>query len=210
MVNNFKEAFNDPVPNRLREPTGNRHGRLDDGSLEAAIKSIEQILVKPLVSHPNHMKSPICSSFLKIALLIVPLALCFGSSTFAQTGGKDPLSPGPVRPGNLDYRTELRQGYLKVYSATDKFKDGDAWYFPHSSYAIYTTDGKLLKSVGNHISRTDEIPEIVALPVGSYTVVARAEKYGSVRVPVAIKEGQRTILDLDIWGSKTLARFAHS
>jgi hypothetical protein len=105
---------------------------------------------------------------------------------------------------------ELSQGSLEVYSATDEFKDGDARYFPHSSYAIYTTDGKLLKSVGNHISRTDEIPEIVALPVGSYTVVARAEKYGSVRVPVAIKEGQRTILDLDIWGSKTLARFAHS
>jgi len=106
---------------------------------------------------------------------------------------------------------ELSQGSLEVYSATDEFKDGDARYFPHSSYAIYTTDGKLLKSVGNHISRTDEIPEIVALPVGSYTVVARAEKYGYVRVPVAIKEGQRTILDLDIiWGSKTLARFAHS
>jgi hypothetical protein len=105
---------------------------------------------------------------------------------------------------------ELSQGSLEVYSATDEFKDGDARYFPHSSYAIYTTDGKLLKSVGNHISHTDEIPEIVALPVGSYTVVAQAEKYGYVRVPVAIKEGQRTILDLDIWGSKTLARFAHS
>ena len=105
---------------------------------------------------------------------------------------------------------ELSQGSLEVYSATDEFKDGDARYFPHSSYAVYTTDGKLLKNVENHNSRTDEIPEIVALPVGSYTVVARAEKYGYVHVPVAIKEGQRTILDLDIWGSKTLARFAHS
>jgi hypothetical protein len=53
----------------------------------------------------------------------------------ASTGGKDPLSPGAVRPGNLGYRTELPQGYLKVYSATDKFNDGDALYFPHSSYA---------------------------------------------------------------------------
>ena len=114
-------------------------------------------------------------------------------------------------PAKFQAQTEeLSQGSLEVYSATDEFKHGDARYFPHSSYAIYTTDGKLLKSVGNHISRTDEIPEIVALPVGSYTVVARAEKYGYVHVPVAIKEGQRTILDLDIWGSKTLARFAHS
>src|SRR5438046_9882776 len=61
---------------------------------------------------------------------------------------------------------ELSQGSLEVYSATDEFKDGDARYFPHSSYAVYTTDGKLLKNVENHNSRTDEIPEIVALPVG--------------------------------------------
>jgi len=99
---------------------------------------------------------------------------------------------------------------LEVYSATDEFKDGDARYFPHSSYAVYTTDGKLLKNVENHNSRTDEIPEIVALPVGSYTVLAQAEKHDYVRVPVVIKEGQRTILDLDLWERNPLARFAHS
>jgi hypothetical protein len=109
----------------------------------------------------------------------------------------------------LDYRTELRQGYLKVYSATNEFKDGNAWYFPHSSYAIYTTDGKLLKNVENHISRNDEIPEIVPLPVGFYTVVARAEKDGYVRVPVVINLGQRTIVDLDVWERKTPTRLAH-
>ena len=73
-----------------------------------------QILVKLLASHPNYMKSPHCSSFLKTALLMVPLALCLGGSTVVQAGGKDdPLSPGPIRPGNLDYRTELPQGYLE-------------------------------------------------------------------------------------------------
>src|ERR1700719_377823 len=77
---------------------------------------------------PTYMKPPLCSSLLKARLLIIPLALCFGSSSVAQTGGKDLLSPRPVRPGNLDDRTELPQGYLKVYSATDEFNDGDAWY----------------------------------------------------------------------------------
>jgi hypothetical protein len=52
--------------------------------------------------------------------------------------------------------------------------------------------------VENHISRNDEIPEVVALSVGSYTVEARSEKDGYVRVPVVIKAGQRTILDLDV------------
>jgi hypothetical protein len=125
-----------------------------------------------------------------------------------QAGDKSLLSPGPVRPSGLDYRTDLRQGYLKVYSAIDKFNDGDAWYFPHSSYAIYTTDGKLLKNVENHDSRSDEIPEVVVLPVGSYTIVARAEKDGYVRLPIVINEGRRMILDLDLWERKT--RFAHN
>jgi hypothetical protein len=156
------------------------------------------------------MKSPHFSSFLKTALLIVPLALCFGSSTVAQAGGKDPLSLGPVRPGNLDYRTELPQGYLKVYSATDEFNDGDAWYFPHSSYAIYTIGGKLFKNVKNQRSPADEIPEVVALPVGTYTVVARSERDGLGRVLVVIKEGQQTILDLNLWEKKTQRRLAHN
>jgi hypothetical protein len=71
-------------------------------------------------------------------------------------------------------------------------------YYAHSSYAIYAIGGKLFKNVENHISRSDEIPEIVSLPVGSYIVLARSEKDGYVRVPVIIKEGQRTILDLDL------------
>jgi hypothetical protein len=156
------------------------------------------------------MKSPHCSSLLKAALLIVPLALCLGGSTVAQAGGKDPLSLGPVRPGNLDYRTELPQGYLKVYSATDEFNDGDAWYFPHSSYAIYTIGGKLFKNVKNQRSPADEIPEVVALPVGTYTVVARSERDGLGRVLVVIKEGQQTILDLNLWEKKTQRRLAHN
>jgi hypothetical protein len=156
------------------------------------------------------MKSPLCLSLLKGALLIVPLALCFGGSTVAQAGGKDPLSPGPVRPGNFDYRTELPQGYLKVYSATDEFNDGNAWYFPHSSYAIYTIGGKLFKNVKNQRSPDDEIPEVVALPVGTYAVVARSERDGYRRVLVVIKEGQQTILDLNLWAKKTQRRLAHS
>jgi hypothetical protein len=157
------------------------------------------------------MKSPHCSSLLKGALLIVLLTLCFGGSTVAQAGGKDdPLSPGPIRPGNLDYRTELPQGYLKVYSAIDEFKDGDALYFPHSSYSVYTIDGKLFKNVKNRRSADDEIPEIVALPVGTYAVVARSERDGYSRMLVVIKEGQQTMLDLNLWEKKAQRRLAHN
>ena len=150
------------------------------------------------INSTDYMKSPHCSSFLKTALLIVPLALCFGGSSVVKAGDSDPLSIGAVRPGTLDHRTESAQGYLKVYSATDEFNDVDAWNFPHSSYAIYTIDGRLFKSVENHISPSDESPELVALPAGSYLVIARSDRYGDVGIRVAIKAGQLTVLDLDL------------
>ena len=123
----------------------------------------------------------------------------------ASAGGKDPSSPGPVRPGNLDYRAELPQGYLKVYSVSNEFNDGA--YYAHSSYAIYSAHGTLFKTVENDISRTDElIPWEVALPIGAYTIVARSARAGEVRVHFVIKAAQRTIVDLDQAEQETYIR----
>jgi hypothetical protein len=149
-------------------------------------------------------------SLLKAALLTIPFALCIGGSTAAQPEDTDPLFPGAVRPGNWNQHTELRQGYLKVYSASDEVRDGDTRYFPHSSYVIYTIDGKLIKNVKNHRSTDDEVPELVSLPVGSYTVVARSLRGGYVGTLVVIKEDQQTILNLDLWDTTTERQLAHS
>jgi len=137
-----------------------------------------------------------------MAFFTTVLLVSLGS---ASAGGKDPLSPGPVRPGNLDYRTELPQGYLKVYSVSDEFNDGA--YYTHSSYDIYSTHGTLFKRVEINISRTDEIiPWEVALPIGSYTVVARSARGGEICVHFVIKAGQRTIVDLDLAEQETYRR----
>jgi hypothetical protein len=149
------------------------------------------------------MKSTVCSLFLKITLLIVSLTFSFGGSIYGQARDRSVLSPGPVRPGSLNFCTQLPQGHLKVYSVTGESNDGDAWYFPRSSFAIYTVDGKLFKNVKSQYSADDIIPEVVALPVGTYTVVAQSKRDGFVRILVVIKEGQQTILDLDLWGKKT-------
>jgi hypothetical protein len=69
----------------------------------------------------------------------------------------------------------------------------------HKTFSPSTrSTGSLLKNVTTQLSTDEEIPEIVALPVGSYMVVARSEKDGYIRLPVAIKAGQRTVLDLDL------------
>ena len=79
--------------------------------------------------------------------------------------------------------------------------------YAHSSYAIYSTHGTLVKTVENSISRTDElIPWEVTLSIGSYTIVTRSARVGEVRVRFLIKARQRTIIDLDLAEQKTYRR----
>ncbi len=136
---------------------------------------------------PNSMKLALRSFLVKVTLLIATPTLCLGGSTYAQPRGSSVLSPGPVRPSGLDYRIEAPRGYLEVYS-----------------------DGKVVKKVENHISRSDELPEIVALPVGSYIIEARSDKDGYVRVAVVIKAGHRTTLNLESRQHDTLTRLARA
>ena len=82
------------------------------------------------------------STWSLMTCLATVLLVSLGS---ASAGSKDPLFPGPVRPGNLDYRTALPQGYLKVYSVSDEFNDGA--YYGHSSYVIYSINGRLFKKL---------------------------------------------------------------
>src|SRR5207237_10507600 len=90
-------------------------------------------------------------------------------------------------------------------SVSDEFNDGA--HYAHSSYAIYSTHGTLVKTVENSISRTDElIPWEVVLPIGSYTVVTRSARVGEGRVRFLIKARQRTIVARDVAEQETYRR----
>ncbi len=143
------------------------------------------------------MKALLKSTYSKTKLLIVLFAFSCASLMMAQAEDTDSLFIGLVRSGPPDHGTGLAEGYLLVYSATDEVSDGDLPFNPHSSYLIYTLDGKLFKSVENHMSRSDEIPDIVRLPAGTYIVDARSTNNGYVRVRVVIKSNSQTVLDLD-------------
>ncbi len=178
--------------------------------LEVSIyPSTQTIAPRLLVPRLMNMKSALSTCYSKAILLVAPLGLYLCTVAVVQAGGKDPLFLGAVRPG-LDYRTGLSQGYLTVYSATDQFDDGGVPYYAHSSYSIYTTDGKFFKNIENHISRSDELPEIVTLPVGSYTIEARSENEGYLRVHVVISPGLRTVLKLDGEEADMYKRFARA
>jgi hypothetical protein len=138
-------------------------------------------------------------------LLIVQLAF-FGGPILVKAAQRD-SSIGSIQP-ELNNQAALPQGYLVVYSATDRFDDGGTFYYPHSSYSIYTTDGKFFKNVENHISRSDEIPALVTLPAGSYTILLRSQNRGYIRLPIIISAGRRTILDPDEAQTDLQERFA--
>ena len=154
------------------------------------------------------MKSLLKSTYSKTKLLIVLFAFSCGSLMMAQAEDTHSLFMGLVRSGPPDHGTRLAKGYLMVYSATDEVNDGELPFNPHSSYLIYTPDGKLFKSVENHMSRSDEIPDIVRLPAGSYIVEARSANNGYVRVRAVIKPSRQTVLDLDSTGKESLSGIA--
>ena len=143
------------------------------------------------------MKSLLKSTYSKTKLLIVLFAFSCGSLMMAQAEDNHSLFMGLLRSGPPDHGTRLAEGYLLVYSATDEVSDGDLPFNPHSSYLIYTPNGELFKSVENHMSRSDEIPDMVKLPAGSYIVEARSADNGYVRVRVVIKPSRQTVLELD-------------
>jgi hypothetical protein len=128
------------------------------------------------------MKLAINCSFLKTVALLALLAWFSASVATTQAAG---------------FRTSSGAGYLLVYSATDEVSDGDTAFNPHSSYVICTSTGKFLRNVENHISRSDEIPELVKLSPGFYSLEARSANNGYVHVRVMIEPGRRTIVDLD-------------
>lgn len=151
------------------------------------------------------MKLALHSAFLQTALLIVPFSLYFRAATIAHGGERSVLSRGPARLGCVHNRAALPQGSLEVYFTTD---ESDAWYFPRRLFAIYTMDGKLFRNVNGQDFAEDEIPEVVALPAGTYVLVARSEKDTLIRLPVVIRAGQGAIFDLNLREEGTLRLIA--
>jgi hypothetical protein len=100
-------------------------------------------------------------------------------------------------------------GTLVVYSAYDvntDFNSRDPYRPEYSDYKIYTAAGKLLRRVHNDSGTLLQDPMPVKLPIGEYRLVARANGYGFVTVPVIIAAHQTTVLHLEgggMWPDKS-------
>jgi hypothetical protein len=109
-----------------------------------------------------------------------------------------PLTLPPVGPDRT--ATDTREGLLVVFSALDSgilathLADHSC---PHTGYALQLADGTPLRTVGNRSGAFGGEPEGVLLPAGSYRVIARADGYGRVIVPVTVAAGEMTTVHLE-------------
>jgi len=87
-----------------------------------------------------------------------------------------------------------------VFSALDPSADFNNSPYRHryTDYHVYSPDEtRLVKAVHNDTGKLVEGPARVQLPAGKYRVIARANGYGTVTVPVVIKANQTTTIHLE-------------
>jgi hypothetical protein len=107
---------------------------------------------------------------------------------------------GPAPDGN---RISGPDGVLMVYSAFDQHAhfDGSPYRRYHSDYKILSEGGKVLQEIPNYLGGVTQDPKRVDLPPGHYRIVARANGYGWITVPVLIVSHNVTIVHLEGGGS---------
>ena len=90
-------------------------------------------------------------------------------------------------------------GALVVYSAFDVSGhfQGIPQHLYHTDYEIRSDNDKVLRTVHNDSDTVVPGPAEVVLPPGKYRVVAQANGYGKVIVPVEVRSGLTTIVHLE-------------
>jgi hypothetical protein len=129
-------------------------------------------------------------------LAIAGLLLTAGCLTHKPGLVLDPVGPPP----GLSSGSETT-GSLIVFSAFDPTGVHRMDRQAHTSYKILSEDGKLLQKVRNDSGNMAGGPTSVQLAAGSYHVVAGANGYGLVTVPVVVLGGKVTVVHLDGGGS---------
>lgn len=106
----------------------------------------------------------------------------------------DPVGPPPLASAGAG-----STGTLMVYSAYEQGAEFNSPYYrrQHTDYKILSADGKVLQVVHNDTGTLMAAPRRVQLSVGTYRIVARANGYGDVVVPVVICARQVTTVHLE-------------
>jgi hypothetical protein len=136
---------------------------------------------------------------LVMKLFLVTSVLAAATSLAGCAAHGSGLVLDPVGPPPLSSSATGPDGTLRVFSAFEQGADfNSATYCRHfTDYKVLSANGRLVQAVQNNTSAMVAAPKRVELPPGTYRVVARANGYGQITVPVIIKPGQVTTLHLE-------------
>ncbi len=131
-----------------------------------------------------HLRSLMAAGFLSLAAACTtPQAIVLHNSV-----GPDPM--GQAR--------STSNGFLTVYTAMKTYPvDDETYYRVHTDYGIYDMTGHRVMSVRNAATYHDPRPRTVALPEGRYTIEGWADGYQLLKVPVVIRAGRVTTVNLE-------------
>jgi hypothetical protein len=133
---------------------------------------------------------------------VIPLIMGAAVSIALAGCVSAPLALAPVGPNPAGRVNASAEGQLEVFSKLQSHRDGNeydpnpAWY-QHTDYTIYDMQGDRVRHVFNSVGHYEEAPSVTSLSPGEYVVVARAQGYLRVEVPVVIEAGRATRVHLD-------------
>lgn len=127
-----------------------------------------------------------------LGLLLGAVTVAFGGcANDTQVTVLKPVGPAPVVQ---KYRS---LGFLVAYTPVLLPPiQSETLFYPHTAYALYDSRGTFLRQVRNHLGAWDESPETVALPAGQYSLHAQTGGGDDLVVPVIIRGGRTTVVDL--------------
>jgi hypothetical protein len=143
---------------------------------------------------------------------IAMLAAVTGCATASKVVVLDRLGPCQMVASEAQEGGSLQVYSARVLAVSGATVGSDYWNddygrneflygVAHTDYIIRREDGTLLQRVRNSRSLNDDVPAVVHLPAGFYTVEAEAEDYPGVNmtvvIPVAIEPGQTTTAHLE-------------
>jgi hypothetical protein len=140
-----------------------------------------------------------------VGALVTGMALLSGCISSNNSFKSETVGPLPSSAGT----TDSTNGTLLVYSAYKRnadFDSSDPNRPEHSDYKILTDDGRPVCRVHNITPTSLQDITTVELAPGKYQVVARANGYGYLTIPVFIERQRSTVLHLEgggFWPNET-------
>jgi len=130
---------------------------------------------------------------LLLACLLLPGCISLGPLS------NPPFTTDTIAPGPSTHLDGLHpQGELQVFNTTTPYKTSSGYILAApQNYRIQDATGRWRSAINFDPAAPDTTPIPIRLAPGRYTVTSLADTYRTATVPVLIRSGQRTVVNLN-------------